>query len=76
MPPPMTKNAFDGLSYWIKVASKQAVEKSMSDAAARLRVTGKIADVRVSVDGTWQRKGLSSTLGVVTTISIDRGKTI
>ena len=48
----------------------------MSDAAARLRVNGKIADVRVSVDGTWQRKGLSSTLGVVTVISIDRGKTI
>ena len=48
----------------------------MSDAAARLRVTGKIADVRVSVDGTRQRKGLSSTLGVVTAISIDRGRTI
>ena len=39
MPPPMTKNAYDGLSYSVKVASKQVAEKSMSDAAARLRGT-------------------------------------
>ena len=33
MPPSMTKNAYDGLSYSIKVASKQVAEKKMSDAA-------------------------------------------
>ena len=33
MPPSMTKNAYDGLLYSIKVASKQVAEKKMSDAA-------------------------------------------
>ena len=31
----------------------------MSDAAARLRGTEKTSDVEVSVDGTWQSKGLA-----------------
>ena len=48
----------------------------MSDAATRLRGTNPIADVGVSVDGTWQRKSFSSTLGVVTAISIDNGKVL
>ena len=61
MLPPMTKHAYDGLSYSIKVASNQVVEKSVSDAATRLRGTKKIADGGVSVDGTWQKKGFSST---------------
>ena len=46
----------------------------MSDAAARLCATQKTADARVSIDGTWQRKLVSSTLGVVTAISIKSGK--
>ena len=62
------------LSHSIKVASKQVAEKSMSDVAARQRGTKKTADVGVSVDGTSQRKGFSSTLGVVTAIYIDSGK--
>ena len=53
---PVTKNAYDGLSYSIKVTSKQVAKKRMSDAAARLRETEQTADVGVSVDGTWQRK--------------------
>ena len=75
MPPSMTKNAYDGLSYLIKVASKQVVEKGMSDAAARLRGSEKTADVGVSVDCTWQR-GFSSTLGVVTVTSFDNGRVL
>ena len=71
MPPPMTKNTYDGLSYSIKVASKQVAEKSISDAAARLHGTAPNADVGVSVDGKYQRKGFSSTHGVVAAISID-----
>ena len=39
MPPAMTKNVYNGLSYSIEIASKQVAEKSMSDAAARLRGT-------------------------------------
>ena len=76
MRPPKTQNGYDGLSYSIKVASKQVVEKSMSDAATRLRGANPTADVGVSVDGTWQRKGFSSTLGVVTAVSIDNGKVL
>ena len=52
----MTKNTYDGLSYSIKVASKQVAEKSMSDAAARLHGTQPNADVGVSVDGKTREK--------------------
>ena len=74
MPPPMTKNAYDDLSYSIKVASKQMAGKIMSDAVARLLGTEQTADVGVSIDGTWQTKNFSSTPGIVTAISIDNGK--
>ena len=74
MPPPMTKNAYDDLSYSIKVGSKQMAGKIMSDAVARLLGTEQTADVGVSIDGTWQTKNFSSTPGIVTAISIDNGK--
>ena len=48
----MTKNVYDDLSYLIKVAPKQVMEKSMSDAAAKLRCTEQTADFLVSVDVT------------------------
>ena len=49
-PPPMTKITYDGLSYSIKFASRQALEKSMpDDAVARLRGTEKTAEIGVSV---------------------------
>ena len=51
-------------------------EKSMSYSAARRRRTKQSADVGVFVDGTWQRKSLSSTLGVVTAIFIDNRKVL
>ena len=76
MPAPMTKTGYEGLSNSIKVASKEVAEKSMSDAAAKLRGTKETADIGVSVDGTWQRKGFSSTLGVVTAISVDSGEVL
>lgn len=76
MPQPMAKESYDHLANRIKLASKTIAEKSMSDAAAELRKGNKTADVGVSVDGTWQRKGFSSTLGVITAISIDSGKVL
>ena len=48
----------------------------MSGNVARLRGTEKTADVGVSVDGIWQKKGFSSRLGVVRVISIDSGKVL
>ena len=71
MPPPMTKNEYDCQSYSIKVASKHVAERSMSDAAARLRGIKTTADVGVSRDGTWKGKGFSSTFGVVTVGRLD-----
>ena len=65
MLPPM-KIAYDGI----------VAEKSISYSAARRRGSKQSADVGVSVDGTWQRKSLSSTLGVVTAIFIDNRKVL
>ena len=48
----------------------------MADAAKELRGDEETADIGVSVDGTWQRKGFTSTLGVVTAISVDTGKVL
>ena len=48
--------------------------RSVSDAAARLHGTEPIADVGVSEDDTWHRKGFSPKLRVVRAISIDNGK--
>ena len=48
----------------------------MSAAASKLRAGAPSADVGVSVDGTWQRKGFTSMNGVVTAISIDNGKVL
>ena len=67
----MTKNAYDGLSYWIKLASRQVKKK-----VCLMPPLG-FSDVGVSVDATWQRKkGFSSTLRVVTAISIDSWKVL
>ena len=71
MPPPMTKNAYDGLSYWITAAFKQVAKKSMYDASARLRWTKQTTDAGISVEAASQKKGFSSTLGVVIAISIE-----
>ena len=76
MPQPMAKDSYDHISNRIKMASKAVAEKSMLNAAVELRNGEKTADVGVSVDGTWQRKGFSSTLGVITAISIDTGKVL
>ena len=76
MPPPMAKTGYNYLSNVLKDACKTVAEKSMSDAAKTLRGVKKTADVAVSLDGTWQRKGFSSTLGVVTAISVDTGKVL
>ena len=52
MPPPLTENAYDGLSYSTKATFKQGVEKGTSDTTPRLRGILLNAGVGVSVDGT------------------------
>ena len=76
MPPPMTKVSFQNISNVIKDAAKTVAEKSMANAAAELRGVADHADVGISLDGTWQKKGFISTTGVITAISIKSGKVL
>ena len=60
------KNNFDLISNTFSVAAKEVAEKSMLDAANELRHgDDSIADIGVSVDGTWQRRGLFLLMGLL-----------
>ncbi|XP_066932065.1 uncharacterized protein [Clytia hemisphaerica] len=76
MPPPALEGSYSKMTKKLKEAAKTVAEKSMSDAAAELRGEAESADVGVSIDGTWQRKGYTSMNGVVTAISVDNGKVL
>ena len=89
LPPPVTKKAYNQHLISIEKQSVTNAEKLMSDAAERLKqITAKehpenihpssdgsiVADVAVSVDGTWQKRGHSSKIGVIFVISIRTGE--
>ena len=76
MPAPMTNDSYNNTSNLIKEAAKIVADKSMTDAAAELRGDMDTADAVVSVNDTWQRKGFTSTNGVITAISVDSGKVL
>ena len=76
MPSPMLSNNYTKISDKLRVSAKKVAEKSMAAAASELRGEAPTADVGVSVDGTWQRKGYSSMNGVITAISVDNGKVL
>ena len=76
MPTPMLKNNYQKLTNKLLVSAKNVAEKSMSDAASKLRGSASTAEVGVSVDGTWQRKGFTSMNGIITAISVDNGKVL
>lgn len=76
MPEPMSNDKYDNISNHIKDAARVVAERSMSDAANEIRGDNETADASVSVDGTWQRKGFTSTNGVITAISVDTGKVL
>ena len=76
MPEPMKCKNYDKLSNTLRDAVKIIAERSMVDVVEELRGENETADASVSVDGTWQRKGFTSTLGVVTAISVDKGKVV
>ena len=76
MPKPMNSKNYDKLSDTLSDAVKIEAERSMMDVVDELRGENETADASVSVDGTWQRKGFTSTLGVVTAISVDKGKVV
>ena len=88
LPPPMAKEAYQNHLIQIEKATKSNAEEVMKDAAKRLRdkvsiehpndieMDGEelIANVAVTVDGTWQKRGHSSKIGVVFVISVLTGE--
>lgn len=76
MPAPMLPSKYKKNSDKLKESAKIIAEKSMSAAALQLRGDAFTADVGVSVDGSWQRKGFTSLNKVITAIPTDIGKVL
>lgn len=81
--PPMNCNAYNKMQTTLHAAYKNIAEQSMNQASAELRQVDRddvalnengVADISVSCDGTWQKRGYSSLNGVVTVISADTCK--
>ena len=70
----MGNENYDNILNTLKEATIVVAERSLSDAANELRGDKETADTLLSVDGTWQKNGFVSSLGVVTAISVDNGK--
>ena len=71
----ISENGFQKLNKTIMVAYKSASEKSMLLAtkdSKKVDIAQDIPCVRVSIDGTWQKRGHNSLHGVVTAISGDK----
>ena len=86
--PPVTKKSFNNHVIQIEKAAVEHARIQMQDAARRLFDVTKrkhpkniedengteVAKVAVSVDGTWQKRGHSSKIGVVFIISVATGE--
>ena len=91
LPPPVTKKPYNDHMKKIEKEAVEYAEKVMNEAALRLQQflheeehemlhedgNGKlIGDVAVTVDGTWQKRGHSSKIGVVFVIAGDTGEVL
>ena len=76
MPTPMTVKKIKNNSNMLRHAAKVVEEKSLVVAVYDLRKDADVIDIGVLVDGTWQRRGFSSLIGVVAAMSIDSGKIV
>ena len=90
LPQPLTGNHYRKLTQQLELKSLEVAEKLMNDAAKRLismqfpdninndddGSNQNIADVEVSVDSTWQRRGHCSKIGVVFVIAIQTGEVL
>ena len=72
MVPPMQPTAFYNIQNEVAGHYKAVAEYSMKRAADDLRATS--ADVAVSCDGAWQKRGFSSLNGFVSLVSVESGK--
>ena len=91
MPPPVTMKSYNNIKKIIHKKSKERAEEEMKNAANELldlaiiedpkdiRIMGDGAmtcNVPVTVDGTWQKRGHSSKIGVVFVLSVLTGKVL
>lgn len=87
LPPPVTKKGYNEHLIQLEKAVMKNAENLMQEPARRLTEVSaekpidleevgdqKIANVSETVDGTWQKIGHSSKIGVVFVISLDTGK--
>ena len=71
----LSKAAFNNVNSYVMTAYKIAAEKSMQNAANEAPCIDTVTDLpctRVSIDGSWQKRGHASMHGVVTAISGDK----
>lgn len=81
---PVNKGSYNDITKSLCETSIPTTEELMNDAAMRLRkmqfpeetITDQVADVAVTVDGTWQHRGHSSKHGVVFIISVVTGEVL
>ena len=90
LPQPVYKNSYQKMQKKLSINAESLAEKTMVDVAERLfQVTkkekpenigttgyGELPHVLVTVDGTWQKRGHNSKLGVVFVVSVKTGEII
>ena len=84
-PPPMSEKSYRKLNYKVNNSIKVVASNSMNAAAEDIEAREATSaderlhnyiDTGVSVDGTWQRRGISSLDGAVDAISMVNGKVL
>ena len=82
LPKPMTAYNYDKIANWLNVVVREVANETMRDASQDFLSKSKdpnddtVIDTAVSCDGSRQKKGYSSLIGVITVISMDNGKTL
>ena len=76
MPESMLSNNYQNILLKLKQSAKRVADETMLMVLSKLRGAADSVNVGVSVDETWQLKGVTSLIGVVTAISIDSGKSL
>lgn len=81
MLPPMNENSFQDHVKAVKRAAQTVSDESMSKAADEIKQfyepeSDGVYNIAVSGDGTWRRRGFSSSYGVVTALSTVTGKAL
>ena len=76
VPPPVTPKNHHALANKLKDGARTVAEASMLASADEAKQNDGTADISVSMDGTWQKRGFSSLNGVVVTVSTSNFKVL